>query len=202
MTAGRPAGDGLCGLGPAVVQLVAGVFGALLVAFCAAPVGAASVQAPPEPPGYRMEDFRAPTPAGLAGATVLTTRAAEALWRARGAVFVDVLPRPPRPVGLPAGTLWRDTPHASIPGAVWLPNVGFGALNDETKAYFRDGLKAATQGDDTRRLVFFCQRQCWMSWNAAKRALAAGYTNVAWYPDGTDGWREAGLSLDPAEPWK
>ena len=32
-----------------------------------------------------------------------------------------------------------------------------------------------------------------MSWNAAKRALSWGYSNVAWYPDGTDGWRTPGF---------
>jgi PQQ-dependent catabolism-associated CXXCW motif protein len=37
-------------------------------------------------------------------------------------------------------------------------------------------------------LVFYCQADCWMSWNAAKRALSLGYSNVAWYPEGTDGW--------------
>jgi rhodanese-related sulfurtransferase len=30
-----------------------------------------------------------------------------------------------------------------------------------------------------------------MSWNAAKQALSYGYTNVAWYPEGTDGWQRA-----------
>jgi rhodanese-related sulfurtransferase len=39
-----------------------------------------------------------------------------------------------------------------------------------------------------------------MSWNAAKRALALGYKNVAWYPDGTDGWEAAGLPLQEAKP--
>jgi rhodanese-related sulfurtransferase len=39
-----------------------------------------------------------------------------------------------------------------------------------------------------------------MSWNAAKRAVSLGYTAVAWYPDGTDGWREAGLPLSEATP--
>jgi len=38
-----------------------------------------------------------------------------------------------------------------------------------------------------------------MSWNAAKRAIALGYT-VAWYPDGTDGWQDAGLPLSVAVP--
>jgi rhodanese-related sulfurtransferase len=27
-----------------------------------------------------------------------------------------------------------------------------------------------------------------MSWNAAKRAMEYGYSNVTWYPEGTDGW--------------
>jgi rhodanese-related sulfurtransferase len=39
-----------------------------------------------------------------------------------------------------------------------------------------------------------------MSWNAAKRALAMGYTNIAWYPAGTDGWRAAGLPLQSTAP--
>jgi rhodanese-related sulfurtransferase len=39
-----------------------------------------------------------------------------------------------------------------------------------------------------------------MSWNAAKRALAFGYSNVAWYRDGTDGWERADLPLAEAQP--
>jgi rhodanese-related sulfurtransferase len=39
-----------------------------------------------------------------------------------------------------------------------------------------------------------------MSWNAAKRALSIGYNNVAWYPDGTDGWQAAKLPLREAKP--
>ncbi len=38
-------------------------------------------------------------------------------------------------------------------------------------------------------VLFFCLAECWMSWNAAKRALEYGYSNVFWYPEGTDGWR-------------
>lgn len=161
---------------------------------------AAAEEAPPEPAGYRLEAYRAPTPATLAGAKVLDTEAAAALWRAGTAVFVDVLPRPPRPAALPEGTVWRDPPHDSIPGAVWLPNTGFGTLTPEAEAYFRAGLKAASRGDVNAPLVIFCQRQCWMSWNAAKRALEDGYRDIAWFPDGVDGWSQAGLPLAPAEP--
>ena len=39
-----------------------------------------------------------------------------------------------------------------------------------------------------------------MSWNAAKRALALGYADVAWYRDGTDGWSAALLPLEDSTP--
>ena len=55
-------------------------------------------------------------------------------------------------------------------------------------------------GDKAALLVIYCLADCWMSWNAAKRALAYGYTNVAWYPDGTDGWERAKLPTSEAQP--
>ena len=54
----------------------------------------------PEPEGYRADNYRAPVPATLAGARVLSTAEAEAIWRDKAAVFIDVLPRPPKPQGL------------------------------------------------------------------------------------------------------
>ena len=39
-----------------------------------------------------------------------------------------------------------------------------------------------------------------MSWNAAKRVIMWGYTGVIWYPEGTDGWQDAGLPLEEAKP--
>jgi len=158
----------------------------------------------PEPEGYREDQFRAPVPATLEGGTVLDTEAAFALWRAGEAVFIDVLPRAPKPANLPAGTIWRDKPRMSIPGTIWLPNVGYGGLAPETDAYFRAGLDRATGGDKARPLVFFCLAECWMSWNAAKRAIREyGYRAVSWYPDGTDGWAFDAHPLEevvPAEP--
>ena len=68
-----------------------------------------------EPDGYRMDDYRAPTPATLKGARVLTTREAADLWRAGGAVFIDVMPQPPRPAGLPPDNIWRDKPRRNVP---------------------------------------------------------------------------------------
>ncbi len=49
-------------------------------------------------------------------------------------------------------------------------------------------------------MVFYCLAECWMSWNAAKRAIALGYRQVIWYPEGTDGWAAAGLPLSVTEP--
>ena len=49
-------------------------------------------------------------------------------------------------------------------------------------------------------MVIYCLRDCWMSWNAAKRALSYGYPNVAWYPDGTDGWERASLPVEDTQP--
>ena len=111
-----------------------------------------------------------------------------------------MLPRPPRPRNLPEGTLWRDKPRANIPGSVWLPDTGYGELAASMADYFASGLQKATGGDRARMVVIYCLANCWMSWNAAKRAGALGYSNVAWYPEGTDGWLAAGLPLQDATP--
>jgi PQQ-dependent catabolism-associated CXXCW motif protein len=130
---------------------------------------------------------------------VLTTAEAKLYWK-NGAVFVDVLAHSPRPANLPNGAIWHEKMRRDIPGSVWLPDTGYGELAMETENYFRLGLERVTQSDGAKLLVFYCLRDCWMSWNAAKRALALGYKNVAWYPDGTDGWEAAGLPLQEAKP--
>jgi PQQ-dependent catabolism-associated CXXCW motif protein len=170
---------------------------ALAVMLLAAPACAAEIS---EPEGYRLADYRAPTPATLRGAKVIHTGEAERIWRSREATFVDVMPRPPRPRNLPEGTLWRDKPRSNIPASIWLPDTGYGELAPSMADYFAKGLEKATNGDRARLLVVYCLADCWMSWNAAKRALALGYPNVAWYPEGTDGWQAALLPLKDATP--
>src|SRR5580704_16017313 len=93
-----------------------------------------------EPDGYRTEDYRSPVPETLAGARVLTTAEAEAIWRAKSGVFIDVLPRAPKPKGLPPNTVWRDKPRQDIPGSIWLPDTGYGILAGATENYLRQGL--------------------------------------------------------------
>lgn len=153
----------------------------------------------PEPAGYRMENYRAPVPDTLKGATVIDTGEAERLWRAMEAGFIDVLPRPPKPK-LPEGTLYREKPRHNIPGSLWLADVGYGALPPEMDGYFRDGLARASRGDTSAKLVIYCLADCWMSWNAAKRAIAYGYRVVYWYPAGMDGWTASGLPVELSRP--
>ncbi len=170
----------------------------LVVLASTAPAHAAENVA--EPDGYRTENYRAPVPATLAGGRVLTTAEAEAIWRGKGGVFIDVLPRAPRPPNLPAGTVWRDKPRHNIPGSVWLPDTGYGKLAAATEDYLRQGVARATGGNNATLVVVYCQADCWMSWNAAKRILSYGYRDVAWYPEGTDGWEQADLPLADAQP--
>src|ERR1700746_2892575 len=68
----------------------------------------------------------------------------EAFWRPGTAAFIDVLPRPPKPANLPAGTIWRDRPRLNIPGSLWLPDTGYGALAPSTEDYLRNGLLRAS----------------------------------------------------------
>lgn len=172
---------------------------AAALALAASSAGAETTK-PPEPAGYRMDAYRAPVPATLKGATVIDTAKAIELWRAGTAVFIDALPHAPKPEGLPKNAVWREQPRFDIPGSTWLPDTGFGALSDATRRYFENGLTKASGGDRKRPLVFYCLADCWMSWNAAKRALSAGYANVFWYPEGTDGWGAAGHPLEERTP--
>jgi PQQ-dependent catabolism-associated CXXCW motif protein len=153
-----------------------------------------------EPEGYRTENLRSPTPATLRGARVVSTPEAEAIWRDGSAAFIDVLPHPPRPPDLPAGTLWRGQRRLNIPGSIWLPDTGYGELSIAAEDYLRSGLERGTGGDHAMPVVLYCLRDCWMSWNAAKRAVSWGYTHVIWYPDGTDGWQDANLPLAESTP--
>src|SRR6267378_4318699 len=97
----------------AAAALLLGFFG--LVAL--APIAAAEPVS--EPDDYRMDDFRSATPATLKGARVVTTAQAEEIWKRGGAIFIDVLPQPPRPKNLPAGTIWHERPRLNIPGSTW-----------------------------------------------------------------------------------
>jgi PQQ-dependent catabolism-associated CXXCW motif protein len=170
-----------------------------VIAGCAALLLAAA-EVPPEPETYRMDDYRAPVPETVSGGRVVHTAELAALVKAGRVILIDVLPAPRRPAGMPPDAVWAPRPRLDIPSSIWLPDVGRGALPPAVETRFRDALSAATGGDIDRQIVFYCLDQCWMSWNATKRAAKLGYKNVAWYPEGTDGWSAAGLPLVVAIP--
>ncbi len=179
--------------------IVAGVVAILSMNGAVEPVMATSpVQTPPVaiPPGYKLDDYKSPTPPIVPGGTAVTTAQAKALWDGNDAIFIDVLPAPIRPPGLAPDQMWAPKPRRDIPGSVWLPDVGRGAINDATDRYFQTNLSHLTHDHKDQAIVIYCLADCWMSWNAVKRAASYGYTKLYWYRDGTDGWTDAGLPVE------
>jgi quinoprotein dehydrogenase-associated probable ABC transporter substrate-binding protein/PQQ-dependent catabolism-associated CXXCW motif protein len=160
--------------------------------------GVAEAPAVPEPEGYRTERYRAPTPATLEGATVVDTEALQQLIASAHPILIDVMSKQ---LEAPEQQAWQPPPREHVAGSVWLPNVGLGAPSPEFLEYFEANLADLTKGDPTRPLVFYCDVNCWMGYNAAKRAVREfGYSNVYWYPEGVQGWQSAGLEIADAEP--
>jgi len=93
-----------------------------------------------------------------------------------------------------------STPRENLPNSVWLPNVGKQVLKAVVEQYYSDQLVELTDGDKTQTLVIYCIEDCWMAWNAAKRAHEWGYVNVKWFREGVDGWNDNGWALQDSEP--
>lgn len=150
--------------------------------------------------GYRIAHYRAALPDKVPGGQRLDTEEVEKVFKARRAVFIDVMPSTGAGFDPKSGK-WRLTKkRKNIPGSTWLPDVGHGNLKPTLKRYFEQNLDLLSGGDKSKPLLFYCQSDCWMAWNAVKRASALGYQNLYWYPDGTDGWREWDNPVEPATP--
>ncbi|MEZ5930834.1 MAG: PQQ-dependent catabolism-associated CXXCW motif protein [Alphaproteobacteria bacterium] len=152
------------------------------------------------PEGYRLDHYRAPTPCELPGARVANNEQMRVLVKDQDAVLIDTTPLVHTTETDFTGRWTVPEPRDNIAGSVWLPNIGYGVLDDEMTGYFADNLERLTGSDPRRPLVFYCFVDCWMSWNAAKRALEFGYPNVVWYPDGTDGWKVIDGPFERATP--
>jgi PQQ-dependent catabolism-associated CXXCW motif protein len=170
---------------------------ALFAALIAAPLLAAA--GVPEPDGYRMDNYNAPVPDTLAGVEVVDVKALSAAI-ANGAIVIDVFPLPRRPPTLAADRPWLPAPRMDIPGSVWWPEVGRGAITPAQEAWFWARLAEATGGETSKPIAFYCKAECWMSWNAAKRAKGFGYKKVLWFPGGAEAWEAAGLPLHAGTP--
>jgi len=150
--------------------------------------------------GYRVGRYRSPTPETVAGGTRINNEMLQQLVNDQKTILIDVMAADgagPDPID---GQWLVSKPRNNIPGSVWLPDVGRGTLDDVMSHYFREQLLDLTAADKSLALVFYCVADCWMSWNATRRAAQWGYTNVFWYAEGTDGWIENDLPLAPAIP--
>jgi len=138
----------------------------------------------------RQLPYSAPTPRMAPGVATIATQGLQALLEgepARAPVLIDVA---------------SGDGHRTLPGAYWLPGAGRGAnFIDELQSSLAALLEKLTDGDKQRPVVFFCvNTQCWLSYNAALRAAAAGYAKVYWYRGGIEAWRAAGLPLVQMSP--
>ncbi len=146
--------------------------------------------------GYRLSHYRSPTPLIHEHARTLDTVTLQQLLREQpGTRLIDVY----RQQWL-HGQFIEDELHANLPNSLWLANTGDGELNAQWQDYFQRHLAQASQGNRAWPLVFYCRSDCWLGWNAVKRAHQLGYTNLYWYRDGIDAWQQAGLPLIPAQP--
>ena len=93
-----------------------------------------------------------------------------------------------------------SSPRKNILGSIWLPNVGKQELKPVVMLYFETNLVDLTAGDKSKALVFYCIEDCWMAWNAAKRAHEWGYSEVMWFREGVDGWKDINGELEASEP--
>jgi PQQ-dependent catabolism-associated CXXCW motif protein len=155
----------------------------------------------PEPSAYWTGPINSPVPLTISGGKVIhDAHRLRALLRHAGAVVVDVSNAPRRPENLAPGAPWLPLPHRAIPGSWWIPGVGLGEIPPTVDGFFRQRLATATGGNLKRRLVIYCHETCWLSWNAAKRAISYGYGSVYWYRDGIEGWKAAGYPTAVIEP--
>ncbi len=167
--------------------------------------GAAPASEPFTGDGYRTAPYRAPTPLEINEATTLHfAQDVRRLLENGAAVGINVSPitlGPRLDDGTRPWLVRPDRPLRHIPGTVWLPNVGLAELDGLLFRYFESNLRRLSDGNTERGFLFYCQADCWMSWNAVRRASRElGYRNIYWYPFGIDGWREAGYPVEVAHP--
>lgn len=124
-------------------------------------------------------------PATLPGAEVLSTRD---LWRVMGGV--------PTPLLVDAWSASSVAHAQTIPYAVRLQLAGTGtSLDDEVQSWLEYRLGLLLGPDKSLPVVFFGNAtEPGESYNAAVRALHAGYRTVYWYRGGLQAWQS--LKLD------
>ena len=151
-----------------------------------------------EPQDFWLGPVNAPVPGTLSGGTVIRATDLAILLKQRRAIVVDVSNSPQRPDKLAPQAVWMPPPHPVIPGSLWIAGAGAGTIDSNVDKLYQQRLAEATSHDLAHPVVVYCHERCWLSWNAAKRAIRYGYRNVYWFPDGIEGWRAAGFDTATA----
>ena len=173
-----------------------GLFGVAALAEVPASVAPGHV---PEPKGLYQGAMHGYTPNTINGGTVVDTAQLAKLIEAKHPLLIDVAERDRKPPSMDKDMIWLPN-HRSISGAVFLQGGGKGETDPAYAAAFKSTVASLTAGDKTRPIVTFCHPDCWGSWNAAKRLIGDGYTQVYWYPEGTEGWEQAGKETRVVKP--
>jgi PQQ-dependent catabolism-associated CXXCW motif protein len=136
----------------------------------------------------RTVGYHSPTPTRVPGGKVVTTGELKAL-----------LQREPRPflIDVLGGTV-----HSTIAGAFWMVGAGAGDMDKDEETRFAKAIAGFAGGDKARPMVFFCvDSECWLSYNAALRAIGLGYTGVMWYRGGIAAWRIGENPMARSDPF-
>lgn len=147
--------------------------------------------------GYRVSQYRAPVPDDVPGARVLHESEEVARKAEQGALLIDVMGAAGYRITSSGDWIIAET-HQTLPGSIWLPEVGRGQHASDIGDYLATSLQNCTRGDTTHEIVVFCKSDCWMSWNAAQHISDLGYTNINWFPGGADQWALSGLATSAA----
>ena len=89
------------------------------------------------------------------------------------------------------GLFLQNQPLPIIPGSEWLPNVGFGQLEELRADYLQH---YAQQWDGM--IIFFCTPDCWHSWNTPERVAEKCGLGVGWFQYGIDAWQEEAYPVE------
>jgi rhodanese-related sulfurtransferase len=123
------------------------------------------------------EKVHSPTPLSIPGGKVITTGEVAKLERGSAWIFDVFSGIAPYYPPLPDAYVW---PYAATPGT----------FDDTVQSNVADMLGKMTKGDKGFPIIFYCAGpHCWQGYNAALRAIHAGYRNVYWYRGGAEAWR-------------
>jgi PQQ-dependent catabolism-associated CXXCW motif protein len=157
------------------------LLGALVLVFMSGVAGAAPAETPLQDSAFPEKTPTAPE-----------IHTDELMQLLNDFILIDVSDLSARPGALSRAAVPAAPPHQDITGSVWMPGVGAAVLDTQQNDSFLEGLETLTNDDPGQPIVFYGHAKGQDSLRAAMRAVGLGYRSVYWYPDGVEGWRNAG----------